>query len=192
MTEVAPLRGFYPAEACHQHYLEKHPDGYCHIDLSITRPEHGEWCRGDFRCPPDGELKSRLSAISYAVTRENATEPAFANPYWDTTDPGIYVDILSGEPFFSSSDQFASGCGWPSFTKPLPTAELLEFPDRSHGMQRTEVRGKAADTHLGHAFHDGPKEAGGLRDCVNSAALRCIPCADMIRAGYASWLPFIR
>lgn len=134
------------------------------------------------------ELKKRLTKIQYEVTQNNATEPPFQNEYWNNTREGIYVDIVSGVPLFSSLDQYDAGCGWPSFTKPLNEDEIYEKLDLSHGMRRIEVRSKTADSHLGHVFPDGPPEKGGLRYCINSAALRFIPKEDLEKEGYGEYL----
>ncbi|ACV59295.1 peptide-methionine (R)-S-oxide reductase MsrB [Alicyclobacillus acidocaldarius] len=134
------------------------------------------------------ELRKRLTPLQYAVTQENATEPPFRNEYWNHHEEGLYVDIVSGQPLFSSRDKFDSGCGWPSFTKPIAQDAVVERLDLSHGMIRTEVRSRDADAHLGHVFPDGPIDKGGLRYCINSAALRFIPKQDLEKEGYGEYL----
>lgn len=136
--------------------------------------------------PPKAELKKTLTSEEYHVTQENGTERAFANEYWNNHRDGIYVDILSGEPLFSSTDKFESGTGWPSFTKPLDKNNIVEREDRSFFMRRTEIRSRLGDNHLGHVFNDGPAPAG-LRYCMNSAALRFIPKEDLDKAGYGQY-----
>lgn len=134
------------------------------------------------------ELKRKLTPIQYRVTQENGTEPPFDNEYWDERRPGIYVDAISGTPLFSSLDKFDAGCGWPSFTRPIDPGEIEEKEDTSHNMRRVEVRSKAANSHLGHVFPDGPRDEGGLRYCINSAALRFIPKEQLQEAGYREYL----
>jgi len=136
----------------------------------------------------DKDLRLKLTPLQYEVTQHSATEPAFHNEFWDNHHPGLYVDIVSGEALFSSLDKFDSGCGWPSFTKPMHEQRIEEKVDLSHGRQRTEVRSIQADSHLGHVFEDGPKELGGLRYCINSAALRFIAKEDLEAAGYGEYL----
>ncbi|MCY0874751.1 MAG: peptide-methionine (R)-S-oxide reductase MsrB [Firmicutes bacterium] len=134
------------------------------------------------------DLKNRLTPMQYEVTQNSATEPPFRNEFWDHHGEGLYVDIVSGKPLFSSLDKFDSGCGWPSFAKPLAADEVIEKGDFTHGMVRTEVRSQTADSHLGHVFDDGPQELGGLRYCINSAALRFVAKEDLEREGYGEYL----
>jgi peptide-methionine (R)-S-oxide reductase len=133
------------------------------------------------------EAVFRLSPEQYRVTQRNGTERPFENAYWDNKEPGLYVDVISGEPLFTSMDKFDSDCGWPSFTKPIEAENVLENSDASHGMIRTEVRSSSGDSHLGHVFPDGPRETGGLRYCINSASLRFIPVDQLETEGYGSY-----
>ncbi len=138
------------------------------------------------------ELRESLTKIQYEVTQNNATERPFENEYFNEYRKGIYVDITTGEPLFVSSDKFESGCGWPSFAKPIEETSIAYVKDHSHGMNRTEVRSRTGDAHLGHVFEDGPREAGGLRYCINSASIKFIPLEDMEREGYQEYLILIK
>ena len=146
----------------------------------MTNTEHTSYAK-------TAEAVEKLTPEQYRVTQESATEPAFRNQYWDNHEQGIYVDIVLGEPLFASIDKFESGSGWPSFTVPLDPANIVEHKDRSWGMTRIEVRSKNGDSHLGHLFDDGPREQGGLRYCINSAALRFVPVAELERSGYGEF-----
>jgi peptide methionine sulfoxide reductase msrA/msrB len=195
-VEVEPLVHYYLAEEYHQDYLEKNPFGYCHVsfdtlpDLVVIPPV--VLVDASLYTKPDaGELKKILSVEQYKVTQEDATEMPFSGIYDKHFAPGIYVDVATGEPLFSSKDKFASGTGWPSFTRPIDPAVIQEIRDVSYGMVRIEVRSRVGDSHLGHVFDDGPKEAGGLRYCINSAALHFIPVDDMERTGYGYLLPVL-
>ncbi|WP_102126377.1 peptide-methionine (R)-S-oxide reductase MsrB [Deinococcus planocerae] len=144
--------------------------------------------RSPFVKPSDDELRQRLTPQQYRVTQQQGTERAFTGEYWDHTEDGIYVDVVSGEPLFSSLDKYDAGCGWPSFTRPLSSARLSENTDYKIGYARTEVRSGQADSHLGHVFPDGPQEHGGLRYCINSAALRFVPVERLEEEGYGESL----
>ncbi|AVT34298.1 peptide-methionine (R)-S-oxide reductase [Plantactinospora sp. BC1] len=135
----------------------------------------------------DPEAISRLSEQQYHVTQESGTEPPFRNAYWDSKEPGIYVDVVSGEPLFASVDKYDSGTGWPSFTAPIEPANVVQIDDTTLGMVRTEVRSAHGDSHLGHLFDDGPRDRGGMRYCMNSASLRFVPLADLEREGYGEY-----
>lgn len=188
VVECEALRCFYSAEAYHQEYLKKHPNGYCHISWDKIEEAGKAIDRPTFQKPSPEVLKQRLNDEQYAVTQQGATERPFQNAYWDQYEKGIYVDITTGEPLFVSSDKFSSGCGWPSFSKPIDQSLLQQLEDRTHGMRRIEVKSMHSDAHLGHVFDDGPKELGGLRYCINSASLRFIPYEHMKSEGYQEYL----
>lgn len=194
VTELYPLKRYYPAESYHQDYLEKNPGGYCHIDFSslndikTEEPQATKVDPAKYQKPSDDEIEAMLTPGQYEVTQQSATEPPFGNEYFSNHKAGIYVDIVTGEPLFSSADKYDSGCGWPSFTKPIDPEVSVEYEDTSHGMIRTEVRSRVGDSHLGHVFNDGPKEKGGLRYCTNSRALRFIPYEKMAEEGYGEFM----
>jgi peptide methionine sulfoxide reductase msrA/msrB len=182
VTQILPAATFYLAEEYHQDFHEKNSFRYTLYRQGSGRNEfiNKNW-------PIDkSHLKTKLSDLQFHVTQENGTEPPFQNEYWNNEHEGIYVDVVSGEPLFSSKDKFNSGCGWPSFTKPILSACIKEKVDLSHGMTRTEVRSKQADSHLGHVFPDGPGP-NRLRYCINSASLRFIPKEDLDREGYGEF-----
>ena len=188
-VEVLEIENFSDAEEYHQNYLDKNPNGYCHINLEwanepIVRSEN-------YKKENDENLKNRLTDLQYNVTMNAATEAPFRNEYWDSFERGIYVDITSGEPLFFSTDKFESGCGWPSFSKPIQKDLVKYKEDLSLGRRRIEVRSNSADAHLGHVFNDGPAELGGLRYCINSAALKFIPLEKMEEEGYEYLIKYL-
>ncbi|WP_106497459.1 peptide-methionine (R)-S-oxide reductase MsrB [Lentibacillus sp. Marseille-P4043] len=186
VTEIIPAKAFYPAEDEHQDYYKTHAFHYKMYKKGSGRADFikNNWTKSSDK----SKLKEQLTPIQYNVTQENGTERPFQNEYWNNEKDGIYVDIVSGEILFSSHDKFDAGCGWPSFTKPVDHYQVKENTDTTHGMIRTEVRSKEGDSHLGHVFNDGPKEQGGLRYCMNSAAMRFIPKEKMIQEGYEKYL----
>ncbi|MDD3394555.1 MAG: peptide-methionine (R)-S-oxide reductase MsrB [Anaerotignum sp.] len=192
VVEHLPLLQFIAAEEYHQKYLNKNPNGYCHINFAkIAKKKQSLVNPNAYPKPEKAILRESLTPLQFAVTQENETEPPFFNEYWQTQAEGIYVDITTGEPLFTSKDKFQSSCGWPAFAKPLDPNTVSEYDDLSHQMVRTEIRSRSGNAHLGHVFTDGPKELGGLRYCINSASLRFIPKKEMEQQGYGEFLPFL-
>ena len=189
-VELEPLRHYVLAEDYHQDYLKKNPGGYCHINVNDAYQPLVD--PGQYEKPTDAELKEQLSEEQYQVTQNSATERPFHNAYNATFEEGIYVDVTTGEPLFFAGDKFESGCGWPSFSRPIARDVLKYYEDKSHGMERIEVRSRSGNAHLGHVFTDGPESAGGLRYCINSAALRFIPKEKMEAEGYAYLLQHMK
>ncbi|WP_099158298.1 peptide-methionine (R)-S-oxide reductase MsrB [Virgibacillus ndiopensis] len=186
VTKILPAKTFYPAEDKHQDYYKTNS---FHYRLYKKGSGREDFIKKNWNKSVNKEnLKAKLTPVQYSVTQENGTERPFQNEYWDNEKEGIYVEIVSGEILFSSKDKFDAGCGWPSFTKPVDHYHVSEKTDTSHGMIRTEVRSKEGNSHLGHVFNDGPQEQGGLRYCMNSAAMRFIPKEKMAEEGYEKYL----
>lgn len=195
--EVYPLENYFKAEEYHQKYLDKNPNGYCHIGNTEFKKAKmavdPEKIRGNkYTKKSREELKNILTDIQFDVTQNSGTERPFQNEYFDKFREGIYVDITTGQPLFISDDKFESACGWPSFSKPIDEDLIEELSDESFGMRRIEVRSKLGDAHLGHVFNDGPSRLGGLRYCINSASLRFIAKEDMEMEGYLEYLKLLK
>ena len=207
VVENQALDNFYLAEMYHQNYLAKNPNGYCHVDLSLADDKPVGTARA--KLAPASTVTETLSAKRYAdfdknalkntltkeqynITQDAGTERAFSHEYDDLFAPGVYVDVVSGEPLFLSTDKYASGCGWPSFTKPIDMQVITQHDDMAYNMVRTEIRSRVADSHLGHVFPDGPKDRGGLRYCINGGALQFIPVSVMPQSGYEPLVKLVK
>ena len=185
VVEDKLLKNYYAAEEYHQNYLEKNPGGYCHVDLSLANKDT-EILR--YKKPSDEEMVRNLTEEQYEITQNSATERPFSSEYNNLYDKGIYIDIVTGQPLFASTDKFDAGCGWPSFSKPIEDNGVNYFEDKTiANRRRVEVKSKSGDTHLGHVFNDGPEELGGLRYCINGASLRFIPLEKMDEEGYGKY-----
>lgn len=184
-VEVGRLKNFFPAEAAHQNYLEKNPKGYCHIPRALFRL--GKEKQNKKQDESEAALRARIGDLAFDVTQNAATERPFTGAYDNFFELGLYVDVVSGEPLFISLDKYDAGCGWPAFSRPVAQDAVTEKKDTSHGLTRTEVRSRGADSHLGHVFADGPPASGGLRYCINAAALRFIPYDALDAEGYGAY-----
>lgn len=204
-VENLPLQNFSEAEEYHQDYLAKNPHGYCHVDLSLANEKIAPKATlpaadsieaalnpSRYQQFDKQNLKDKLTEAQFYITQHAGTERAFSHAYDHLFEAGLYVDIVSGEPLFLSTDKYNSGCGWPSFTKPIAAEVITEHRDTSYGMIRTEVRSRVANSHLGHVFPDGPRDKGGLRYCINGDALKFIPKNEMTQAGYGALVDLVK
>lgn len=193
VVEAEPLQNFYPAEDYHQDYLLKNPGGYCHVDLGAAKRfvSAHKLEFGSHEHKEVNKTKEHLGKEVYEVTQKAATDAPFSHPLTDEKRPGLYVDVVSGEPLFTSREKFDSGCGWPSFSAPIAQSALTEKGDYQLARPRIEVRSAEANSHLGHVFDDGPQDLGGLRYCINGSALRFIPKEEMEAEGYGNYLDLL-
>lgn len=187
--ENETLKNYITAEEYHQDYLVKNPNGYCHIDLNLAKKPLSDKER--YQKPSSEALQAMLSPEEYHVTQNAGTERPYSHEYDQLNEEGIYVDIVTGQPLFSSRDKYDAGCGWPSFTKPIQGDAMTYLEDLSYGMKRVEVRSDLGDTHLGHIFPDGPRQRGGLRYCINGSSLKFIAKDQMEAEGYGQYLPYV-
>ena len=192
-VEIEPLTVFHEAEDYHQDYLKKNPRGYCHIsNAEINEAASVVVDAAPYKPMTEEEMRAKLTPMQYKVTQKAATEPPFENEFWDKEDSGLYVDITTGEPLFSSKDKYRGSCGWPSFTKPLDENTVRYLEDSTFGMTRTEVRSRAGNAHLGHVFEGDPQSPNGVRFCINSASLKFIPYEKMDAAGYGKYKKYVK
>lgn len=187
VVENLPIKNYYKAEDYHQKYLDKNPGGYCHVDLSKAEDDlkYSKYIK-----PSDDKLKESLTKTQYEITQNSDTEMPFSSEYDDFYNKGIYVDIVTKQPLFSSTDKYDAGCGWPSFSRPIEDA-INYHEDNTLSRRRIEVKSKSGDTHLGHVFNDGPKDKGGLRYCINGASLEFIPVEEMEEKGYGEYIKYV-
>ena len=184
-VELEPLVNFFEAEEYHQDYLDKNPGGYCHIPFAkIAQLSKGTIDAGRYAKPDEADIRVKLSPEQFAVTQQSATERPFTSAFFKSNERGLYVDVVTGEPLFTSEDKYQSSCGWPSFTKPVEPSVVIKRGDDSHGMRRVEVRSRAGDSHLGHVFDGDPESPNGVRYCINGASLRFIPFEELDAQGY--------